>query len=162
METYKIRFNLSVSQNLCYPDTLPQIDQVPRSANRTAMSRYLRRDQYMNPNVFRSTSNPVYHIDSDLLIPRYIATDGSRSLRYGDLTDSRDSVIEDLVSGPSYRSDRRHHHNDYSSSSRAVDSIIRKYAMPKYRNLNIRITCPERITMSASQTPPSIGQRAAL
>jgi hypothetical protein len=38
----------------------------------------------MDPNVFRSTSHPVYHVETDLVSPCYLATDASRSLRHGD------------------------------------------------------------------------------
>jgi hypothetical protein len=82
----------------------------------------------MDPNVFRSTSHPVYHVDTDLVNPRYIATDALRSLRHGD------QFIEPLPGrdytgsqyGQSYRSDRR---NIDRHSTRDVDNFVRKYGV---------------------------------
>lgn len=80
----------------------------------------------MDPNVFRSTSHPVYHVETDLVNPRYVATDALRSLRHGD------RFIEPLPGrdfagsqyGQGYRSDRR---NVDLHSTRDVDSLVRKY-----------------------------------
>jgi hypothetical protein len=63
----------------------------------------------MDPNVFRSTSHPVYHVDTDLVNPRYVATDALRSSRHGDhfiqALPGRDFTGSRF--GPSHRSDRR-------------------------------------------------------
>ena len=93
---------------------------------------YSRFGPYMDPNVFRSTSHPVYHVDTDLINPRYIATDALRLLRHGD------HIIEPLPGrdftapqfGHSYRSDR---HNIDRHSTRDVDSLVRKYGIARPR-----------------------------
>jgi hypothetical protein len=82
----------------------------------------------MDPNVFRSTSHPAYHVDTDLAGPRYLATDALRLLRHDD------HLIERLPGrdfagsryGQSYRSDRR---NIDRHSTRDVDNLVRKYGM---------------------------------
>ena len=86
----------------------------------------------MDPNVFRSTSHPVYRVDTDLVSPRYVETDALRSLRYDD------RFIEPLPGrdfagsrcGQSYRSDRR---NIDRHSTRDVDHLVRKYDVAKRR-----------------------------
>ena len=80
----------------------------------------------MDPNVYRSTSHPVYHVDTNLVNPRYVATDALRSLRDGDHS------IESLPGrdfagsrfGQGYRSDRR---NVDRHNTRDVDNLVRKY-----------------------------------
>lgn len=92
------------------------------------MANYPRFGQYMDPNIFRSTSYPVYHVDTDLISPRYVATDALRSLRHGD------HFLEPLPGrdftgsqyGQGHRSDRR---NIDRHSSRDVDNLVRKYDM---------------------------------
>jgi hypothetical protein len=86
----------------------------------------------MDPNVFRSTSHPVYHVDTDLVSPRYVATDALRSLRHDD------HFIEPLPGrdftgsqfGQGYRADRR---NIDRHSTRDVDHLVRKYDIARHR-----------------------------
>lgn len=93
------------------------------------MSRYQRLGQYMDPNVFRSTSHSGYHVESDLASPRYVATDAFRSMRHGDyLRDVQDRHHESPQLGRSFRSDRRYA-DQYSSSGREIDNLVRKYAI---------------------------------
>lgn len=79
----------------------------------------------MDPNVFRSTSHPVYHVETDLVNPRYVVTDALRPLRDGDRfiepLPGRDFASSQY--GQSYRSDRR---NIDRHSTRDVDNLVRK------------------------------------
>jgi hypothetical protein len=89
---------------------------------------YLRFGPYMDPNVFRSTSHPVYHVDTDLVSPRYVATGALRSLRHDDHSieplPGRD--FPDSQFGQSYRSERR---SIGRNSTRDVDNLVRKYGI---------------------------------
>lgn len=92
------------------------------------MSHYPRLGPYMDPNVFRSTSHSVYHMEPDLASHRYVTTDAFRSLRHGDyIREPQDRLLESPVAGRSFRSDRRYA-DHYSSSSREIDNLVRKYA----------------------------------
>jgi hypothetical protein len=87
----------------------------------------------MDPNVFRSTSHPVYHVETDLVSPCYLATDASRSLRHGD------HFSESLPGrhypgsqlGQTYISDRR---NTDQHNTRDIDSLVRKYDIVDHRD----------------------------
>ena len=67
-------------------------------------------------------------MDTDLVSPRYVATDALRSLRHGDhfieLLLGRDFTGSQL--GQGYRSERR---TIDRHSTRDVDSLVRKYDM---------------------------------
>lgn len=107
------------------------------------MTYYSNIGPYMDPNVFRSTSHPVYHVDTDLVSPRYVATEGSRSFRQGDYFREPlpGSHFANHQPGEGYRSDRRYA-NQYSSSSRDIDNLVRKYAITGRRDLNVSLTKP--------------------
>lgn len=93
------------------------------------MSHYSRLGQYMDPNVFRSTSHSAYHVGSDLASPRYLVTDTFRSLRHGDyLREPHDMHLDSPQLERSFRSDRRYA-DQYSSSGRDNDNLVRKYAI---------------------------------
>jgi hypothetical protein len=107
------------------------------------MSSYSRFGQYMDPNVFRSTSHPVYHVATDLASPRYVATDALRSLRHDD------HFIEPLPGrdftgsqfGQGYRSERR---TIDRHGTRDVDSLVRKYELSGCRVCDVELTNPEQ------------------
>lgn len=95
------------------------------------MSHYSRLGQYMDPNVFRSTSHSVYHVGSDLASPRYVTTDAFRSLRHADyLRDPQDRHYESPQVMRNFHSDRRYT-DQYNSSSRDIDNLVRKYAISR-------------------------------
>lgn len=108
------------------------------------MTNYSRFGPYMDPNVFRSTSHPAYHVDTDLVNPRYVATDALRSLRHGDqFTEpfpGRDFTGSQY--GQSYRSDRRHTDRH---SLRDVDNLVRKYDIARLRAWDLELTSAEQI-----------------
>jgi hypothetical protein len=122
---------------------LRRIDQNYPSTIERTMSNYSRFGPYMDPNVFRSTSHPVYHVDTDLVNPRYVATDALRSLRHGD------QFIEPLPGrdytgpryGQSYRSDRR---SIDRHSTRGVDNLVRKYDIARHQVCDLELTDPEQ------------------
>lgn len=109
---------------------------------------------YMDPNVFRSTSHPVYHVDTGLVSPCYVATDALRSLRHGD------DFIEPLPGrdftgpqfGQGYRSDRR---NIDQHSTRGVDHLVRKYDICQTSGLRSR-TDKSRTNQNVAVTNSSI------
>ena len=80
----------------------------------------------MDPNVFRSTSHPVYHVETDLVSPRYVTTDALRSLRHDDYP--RESLpgryFAGSQPGQGYFSDRR---NTGQHSTRNVDNLVRTH-----------------------------------
>jgi hypothetical protein len=117
--------------------SLQKIKQTSCSPNRRAMSYYPRLGPYMDPNVFRSTSHLAHHVDPDVVIPRYIATDTSRSLRHDDyFRASRDKHFESPQLAQSYRSDRRYP-NYYSTSGPDIVSLVRKYAITTSQHLDV-------------------------
>jgi hypothetical protein len=99
----------------------------------------------MDPNVYRSTSHPVYHGETDLVSPRYLATDASRSLRHGD--HFREPLpgrhYADFQLGQNYLSDRRiaDQHNTHD-----IDSLVRKYATLGRRDRGLLLTTPGSTT----------------
>ena len=105
------------------------------------MSNYSRFGQYMDPNVYRSTSHPVYHVDADLVSPRYIAANASRSLRHGDrfMEPLSGRHFADSQLGQTYLSDRR---NIDQHSSRDVDNLVRKYDTVRCPCPNLELTTP--------------------
>ena len=140
---------------LKYTDTFDRSIGIPHSRNIRAMSNYSSFGQYMDPNVFRSTSHPVhYHVDTDLVSPRYIAANASRSLRHGDrfMEPLSGRHFADSQLGQTYLSDR---HNIDQHSSRDVDNLVRKYDTARFRCRNLELTSLEPTTTSPSQTAPS-------
>lgn len=98
----------------------------------------------MDPNVFRSTSHSVYHVDPDMVSPRYVTADAPRSLRHGDyLTVPQDRYFQN---SQNYRSDRRYT-NQYSSPGRDIDNLVRKYVTKTSQDLHAQLTSSEQITM---------------
>ena len=109
----------------------------------------------MDPNFFRSTSHPVYHVETDSVGPRYVATDALTSLRYDDYP--RESLpgtyFADSQRGQGYPSARR---NTSQHSTRNVDNLVRTYDLVGRRDRGLELTSPEPITTWVSQTAPSI------
>jgi hypothetical protein len=95
------------------------------------MSRYTRLAPFMDPNVFRSSSHSHHNTRHDSLPPRQATIDLSRSLSRDDyFREPLDGHHVDSCISYDYSSDRRHH-DQFTTSSRDIDDLVRRYARLK-------------------------------
>lgn len=94
------------------------------------MTRYTRISPFMDPNVFRSSSHSNHNKGDDSLSHRQATLDLSRSLYRDDcFRDPLDRQVDSCLTHD-YGSDRRHH-DQFTSSSRDISNLVRRYARQK-------------------------------